>query len=57
MSETRISLIGDDDVPPFIPRTIAARKRQDGENFEELQNLGHKTNSEDFTDSPFADRA
>lgn len=28
----------------------------DRDNFEELQNFGHKRNSADFSDSPFADR-
>lgn len=31
-------------------------RRKSYDNFEELQNLGHKQNSEDFSDSPFADR-
>lgn len=33
-----------------------ARGFQANENFEDLQNLGRKENSQDFSDSPFADR-
>lgn len=49
-----MTLIGDDMVPPFIPRTKASKHVAD--NFQELQNLGHTPNSKDFSDSPFADR-
>ena len=30
--------------------------REDEQRFADLQNLGHKENSADFSDSPFADR-
>lgn len=47
-----------DDVPKQMPstgrRTYKGFVRDD--HFEELQNLGHKENSKDFSDSPFADR-
>lgn len=53
----KVSLLGDDDVPPFIPaRHIPRDHYVRDENFEDLQLLGHKENSEDFSDSPFADR-
>lgn len=32
------------------------QRRREEDNFAELQNLGHKENSADFADSPFADR-
>jgi hypothetical protein len=50
----------DDDVRPPMPARGKwygpARGFQVNENFEDLQNLGHKENSQDFSDSPFADR-
>ena len=54
-----MGLLDDNDVPPFVRR--GARRVQDSTaeadaNFEQLQNLGYKENSEDFSDSPFADR-
>lgn len=38
--------------PPFKPKA----RFQPRDNFEELQNEGHKEVTEDFEDSPFADR-
>lgn len=49
-----------DDVPPQMPagrRHLHAHVDAEFEkNFGALQNLGHEKNSEDFEDSPFADR-
>lgn len=55
----KVSLIGDDDVPPFRNRGAKRIHQSAAEadaNFERLQNLGHEENSKDFGDSMFADR-
>lgn len=50
----------DDDVRPMMPARGKwrgpARGFETNENFAELQNLGHKEQSKDFSDSPHADR-
>lgn len=49
-------------VPPFTPsrsKINEAKDRRAGilkDNFQELQNMGHREMSEDFEDSPHADR-
>jgi hypothetical protein len=50
----------DDDVPPMLPSKGKwrpdSRAFEPESNFADLQNLGHERNSDDFRDSPFADR-
>lgn len=44
-----------DDIPAPMP-SGRREPRKSSDNFEELQNLGHRKQSEDFSDSAFADR-
>lgn len=42
---------------PWSRKRVIERERTDEERFSDLNNMGHDVVSEDFSDSPFADRA
>lgn len=53
-----MGLLDDDYKAPYSPNLTARRRvrREDEDNSAELNNFGRKPVSEDFEDSPFADR-
>lgn len=55
-----MGLLDDIPEPKRMPTTgryrYSKRDFEPDSNFEDLQNLGHRKQSEDFADSPFADR-